>query len=74
MKNLYVIASHEMEGRDMQEAGRRKRENILFNFIKDLGISYSKNLASYYQKVPSSYMNKRGGGSLPDSEKHSCLY
>ena len=67
-KNLYVIASDEMEGRDTGSPGQKKAGEYIINFYKDLGISFPKNLTSYYQKVPSSYMNKRGGGNLPDSE------
>ncbi|MCD1117299.1 M28 family metallopeptidase [Chryseobacterium turcicum] len=67
-KNLYVIASDEMEGRDTGSPGQKKAGEYIIQFYKDLGVSYPKKLASYYQKVPSSYMNKRGGGNLPDSE------
>lgn len=67
-KNLYVIASDEMEGRDTGSPGQKKAGEYIVNFYKDLGISFPKNLTFYYQKVPSSYMNKRSGGNLPDSE------
>lgn len=67
-KNLYVIASDEMQGRDTGSPGQKKAGEYIIKFYKDLGISFPKNLTSYYQKVPSSYMNKRGGGNLPDSE------
>lgn len=40
----------------------------MVNYYKNLGISYPKALGSYYQKVPSDFMKKRGGDSLPDSE------
>ncbi|MGO4710303.1 M28 family peptidase [Chryseobacterium sp. 2TAF14] len=67
-KNLYVIASDEMEGRDTGSRGQKKAGEYIIKFYKDLGISFPKKLTSYYQKVPSSYMNKMGGGNLPDSE------
>lgn len=67
-KNLYVIASDEMEGRDTGSPGQKKAGEYIIKFYKDLGISFPENLGSYYQKVPSSYMKKRGGGNLPDSE------
>lgn len=67
-KNLYVIASDEMEGRDTGSAGQKKAGEFIIKFYKDLGISFPKKLGSYYQKVPSSFMKKRGGGNLPDSE------
>lgn len=67
-KNLYVIASDEMEGRDTGSPGQKKAGEYMINYYKNLGISYPKALGSYYQKVPSDFMKKRGGGNLPDSE------
>lgn len=67
-KNLYVIASDEMEGRDTGSPGQKKAGEYMVNYYKNLGISYPKALGSYYQKVPSDFMKKRGGGNLPDSE------
>ncbi|MFC3757720.1 M28 family metallopeptidase [Chryseobacterium tructae] len=67
-KNLYVIASDEMEGRDTGSKGQKKAGEYMVNYYKNLEISYPKALGSYYQKVPSAFMKKRGGGNLPDSE------
>lgn len=67
-KNLYVIASDEMEGRDTGSPGQKKAGEYMVNYYKSLGISYPKALGSYYQKVPSDFMKKRGGETLPDSE------
>lgn len=67
-KNLYVIASDEMEGRDTGSPGQKRAGEYMLNYYKDLGISYPKALGSYYQKVPADFMKKRGGGNLPDSE------
>lgn len=67
-KNLYVIASDEMEGRDTGSPGQKRAGEYMVNYYKRLGISYPKALGSYYQKVPSDFMKKRGGGNLPDSE------
>jgi hypothetical protein len=67
-KNLYVIASDEMEGRDTGSPGQKKAGVYMVNYYKNLGISYPKALGSYYQKVPSEFMKKRGGETLPDSE------
>ncbi|AYM98958.1 M28 family metallopeptidase [Chryseobacterium sp. 3008163] len=67
-KNLYVIASDEMGGRDTGSAGQKKAGEYMINYYKSLGISFPKTLGSYYQKVPSEYMKKRGGEDLPDSE------
>lgn len=67
-KNLYVIASDEMEGRDTGSKGQKKAGEYIVNYYKNLGVSHPKALGSYYQKVPSDFMKKRGGGNLPDSE------
>ena len=67
-KNLYVIASDEMDGRDTGSKGQKKAGEYIVNYYKSLGISFPKALGSYYQKVPSDFMKKRGGGNLPDSE------
>ncbi|UKB85931.1 M28 family metallopeptidase [Chryseobacterium sp. MEBOG06] len=67
-KNLYVIASDEMEGRDTGSKGQKKAGEYIINYYKNLGISGPKALGSYYQKVPADFMKKRGGGNLPDSE------
>ncbi|WP_426478369.1 M28 family metallopeptidase [Chryseobacterium sp. CBSDS_008] len=67
-KNLYVIAADDMEGRDTGSKGQKKAGEYMVNYYKNLGISGPKALNSYYQKVPSEFMKKRGGGNLPDSE------
>lgn len=67
-KNLYVIAADDMEGRDTGSPGQKKAGEYMINYYKGLGISFPKTLGSYYQKVPSEYMKKRGGEDLPDSE------
>lgn len=67
-KNLYVIASDEMEGRDTGSPGQKRAGEYMINYYKNLGISYPKALGSYYQKVPADFMKQRGGGNLPDSE------
>ncbi|AZA83422.1 peptidase M28 [Chryseobacterium lactis] len=67
-KNLYVIAADDMEGRDTGSPGQKRAGVYITNYYKNLGISHPKALSSYYQKVPSDFMKKRGGGNLPDSE------
>lgn len=67
-KNLYVIASDEMEGRDTGSKGQKKAGEYMVNYYKNIGVSFPKALGSYYQTVPSAFMKKRGGGNLPDSE------
>ena len=67
-KNLYVIASDEMEGRDTGSAGQKKAGEYIVNYYKSLGIGFPKALGSYYQKVPSEFMKSWSGQKLPDSE------
>ncbi|PKF76171.1 M28 family metallopeptidase [Chryseobacterium sp. PMSZPI] len=66
-KNLYIIASDEMEGRNTGSKGQKKAGEYIINYYKNLGISYPKSLGSYYQKVPAAFLNQNGG-NLPDSE------
>ena len=66
-KNLTVIASDEMEGRDTGSPGQKKAGKYMIDFYKQNGISFPIALGSYYQAVPSEYMAKRGA-QLPDSE------
>lgn len=68
-KNLYVIASDEMEGRETGSAGQKKAGEYMISYYKERGIGYPKQLGSYYQKVPASFMNKNSWGpKLEDSE------
>ncbi len=68
-KNLYVIASDEMEGRETGSTGQKKAGEYMINFYKNLGIGHPPSLNSYYQTVPASFMNSRSRGeNLPDSE------
>lgn len=67
-KNLMIIASDEMEGRNTGSAGQKKAGVYMINQYKSLGIGAPKALGSYYQKVPAEFMAKRGGRNLPDSE------
>lgn len=67
-KNLYVIAADDMEGRDTGSPGQKKAGEYMINYYKNIGVSFPKTLGSYYQKVPSEYMKRRGGVGLPDSE------
>lgn len=67
-KNLYIIASDEMEGRDTGSFGQKKAGEYIVNYYKNLGIEHPKSMDSYYQKVPSSFMKSWSGKNLPDSE------
>ena len=66
-KNLMVIASDEMEGRETGSEGQKKAGVYMIDYYKNLGVSYPKALGSYYQKVPKEALKSRRG-ELPDSE------
>lgn len=66
-KNLYIIASPEMEGRDTGSPGQKKAGEYMIKQYESYGISYPKALGSFYQKVPSEFLKTRRG-ALPDSE------
>ena len=66
-KNLMVIASDEMEGRQTGSEGQKKAGVYMIDYYKNLGVSYPKALGSYYQKVPKEALKSRRG-ELPDSE------
>lgn len=68
-KNLYVIASDEMEGRETGSAGQKKAGAYMVKQYESMGVSYPTPMNSYYQKVPASFMNaKSRGANLQDSE------
>ncbi len=66
-KNLMVIASDEMQGRDTGSEGQKAAGKYMINFYKNLGISYPKALGRYYQIVPKEALKTRRG-DLPESE------
>ena len=66
-KNLFVIASNEMQGRDTGSPGQKKAGEYIVNFYKNLGIQHPSSMDSYYQRVPAEFMTGRSG-KLPDSE------
>ncbi|MCP2038196.1 M28 family metallopeptidase [Chryseobacterium sp. HSC-36S06] len=68
-KNLYVIASDEMEGRNTGSAGQKKAGEYIIRQYREMGVSHPTPMSSYYQNVPAGFMNaKSRGKSLPDSE------
>ena len=66
-KNLSVIASDEMQGRDTGSEGQKKAGKYMIDFYKNIGVSYPKALGSYYQIVPKEALKSRGK-ELPESE------
>lgn len=66
-KNLYVVASNEMQGRETGSDGQKKAGEYIVNFYKNLGINHPSSMNSYYQRVPAEFMKSRRA-KLPDSE------
>lgn len=66
-RDLYIIASDDMQGRDTGSLGQKKAGEYMIQQYKNYGISFPKALGSYYQKVPSEFMKTRNG-QLPESE------
>ncbi|MYY27324.1 M28 family metallopeptidase [Elizabethkingia anophelis] len=65
-RDLYIIASDEMQGRDTGSPGQKKAGEYMINQYKKNGIGHPSSMSSYYQKVPSEYMSKRK--KINDSE------
>ena len=65
-RDLYIIASDEMQGRDTGSPGQKKAGEYMINQYKKNGIGHPFSMSSYYQKVPSEYMSKRK--KINDSE------
>lgn len=67
-KNLYIIASDEMEGRNTGEPGQKKAGEYIISQYKKYGISFPKGADSFYQTVPSEFMKRGFSPKLNDSE------
>lgn len=68
-KNLYVIASDEMEGRNTGSEGQKKAGRYMIEQYNKMGVSFPAPLKSFYQAVPQEFMKtKTRGGNLPGSE------
>lgn len=67
-KNLYVIASDEMGGRDTGSPGQKKAGEYMIKQYMEMGISHPAQMSSYYQKIPAASLNTGRGRGLPDSE------
>ncbi|WP_124642668.1 M28 family metallopeptidase [Amniculibacterium aquaticum] len=72
-KNLFVIASDEMEGRDTGSKGQKKAGDYVINYYKDRKIGYPEVLGSYFQKVPAEYMNKKSWNGKRFSDSDNIL-
>lgn len=67
-KNLHVVASDEMQGRNTGEAGQKKAGLYIIEQYKALGIKNPPGSVDFYQKVPSEFMKKGFSPKLGDSE------
>lgn len=69
-RNLYIIASDEMQGRDTGSEGQKKAGRYIIQQYQSMGVAYPEILNSYYQKVPAEYLNtkSRRGEKFSDSE------
>lgn len=66
-KNLYVVASPEMEGRETGSEGMKKAAAYITNYYKERGIGFPPSMNDYFQKVPAEHLKSRRV-ALPDSE------
>ena len=57
-KNLYTIASNEMQGRETGSDGQKKAGNYMIDFYKKNQIDFPINASNYYQPIPSTYFKK----------------
>jgi len=67
-KNLDIVASNEMEGRETGSKGQKKAGEYLISQYKKAGISFPRGAKDYFQKVPSAFLNAEYDEGLPDSE------
>lgn len=68
-RDLYIIASDEMEGRQTGSEGQKNAGRYMIGQYQKMGVNFPAALNSYYQTVPESFMKtKTRGGSLPESE------
>lgn len=67
-KNLFVIASDEMEGRDTGTEGQKKAGKYMIEHYKKLGIPYPKGAQNYYQPIPAEFFVRPFSPKLPPSE------
>ena len=67
-KNLYVVASDEMQGRETGSEGQKKAGRFLISEYQAAGINFPKGANNFYQKVPAAFLNAQYDEGLPDSE------
>ncbi len=67
-KNLTIIASDEMEGRQTGSEGQKKAGRYIIDFYKSHGIAFPKGATDYFQRIPAAFLNAKRNEGLPDSE------
>ncbi len=67
-KNLYNIASDEMQGRETGSNGQKMAGKYMIDFYKKNNIGFPIGAENYYQTIPSTYFKKAFSPKLPDSE------
>ncbi len=66
--HLYIVAADSMQGRDTGSEGQKKAGKYLISRYEKMGISFPKGANSFYQKVPSEFMQRRYSPKMNDSE------
>ncbi len=72
-KNLYVLASDDMEGRFTGTFGSKRAGVFIVDHYKALGIKHPSGISDYYQKVPAEYMNAGRFSSVKFNDSDNIL-
>jgi hypothetical protein len=67
-KNLTVIASDEMEGRETGSEGQKKAGRYIIEQYQKNGVSFPTGAKDFYQTVPAPFLNFRRNEGLKESE------
>lgn len=67
-KDLYIVASDEMEGRETGSKGQKKAGEYLISQYEKNKIPFPPGAENYYQKIPAAFLNAKYNENLPDSE------
>lgn len=67
-KNLTIIASDEMQGRETGSDGQKKAGQYIIQFYQNNQVVFPPKADSYYQHIPAAFLNAKYKENLPDSE------
>lgn len=67
-KNLTVIASDEMQGRETGSDGQKKAGKYIIQFYQNNQVTFPPKAENYYQHIPAAFLNAKYKENLPDSE------